>query len=83
MACGVPCVSYDSGPGVREIIRDGEDGLIVPMGDEGGLADRISLLIEDAELRQRLGRQARQNIHRFAREEIMRQWEEIFAFVER
>jgi glycosyltransferase involved in cell wall biosynthesis len=83
MACGVPCVSYDSGPGVREIIRDGEDGLIVPVGDEGGLADRISLLIEDEELRRRLGRQARENIHRFAREEIMNQWEEVFAFVER
>ncbi len=30
MASGVPCAAFDCAPGVREIVRDGEDGLLAP-----------------------------------------------------
>jgi glycosyltransferase involved in cell wall biosynthesis len=30
MACGVPCVAFDCAPGVREIVTDGVDGIVVP-----------------------------------------------------
>jgi glycosyltransferase involved in cell wall biosynthesis len=83
MACGVPCVSVDCGPGIAEIIRDGEDGLVVPSGDRAALAEAICRLIEDETLRRSMGERARQNIRRFSVEEIMRQWDEVFAMVER
>jgi glycosyltransferase involved in cell wall biosynthesis len=83
MACGVPCVSVDCGPGIGEIIRPEEDGLIVAMGDPQALAGAIGRLIEDEELRRRMGRAARENIRRYSVEEIMRQWDEVFDLVER
>ncbi len=83
MACGVPCVSVDCGPGIREIIRDEEDGLVVPPNDRAALAAAIRRLISDEELRRRLGTAARANIRRFSVEEIMRQWDRTFDLVER
>lgn len=53
-ACGTPTVASDS-PGLRESVRDGETGFLVPHGDVDALASRIRLLVEDAGLRQRMG----------------------------
>lgn len=83
MACGVPCVSFDCAPGIREIIRDGEDGLVVAPRDVPALAEGICRLIEDEPLRHRLGAAARDNIRRFSGAEILRQWHEVFDQVER
>ncbi len=83
MACGVPCVSFDCAPGIREIIRDEEDGLVVPPRDVPALADAICRLIADEPLRRRLGAAARDNIRRFSGVEILRQWHEVFDLVER
>jgi glycosyltransferase involved in cell wall biosynthesis len=41
--------------GVPEIIRDGETGFVVPVGDAVALGDRLSALLGDAALRERLG----------------------------
>jgi glycosyltransferase involved in cell wall biosynthesis len=83
MACGVPCVSVDCGPGIAEIIRHEQDGLIVPVGETDALAASIVRLIEDEPLRRAMGERARQNIRRFSAEEIMRQWDAVFDMVER
>lgn len=83
MACGVPCVSVDCGPGIAEIIRDEEDGLVVAVGDIEALAAGIMRLIEDEPLRREMGRRARENIRRFSVEEITRQWDAVFDQVER
>jgi glycosyltransferase involved in cell wall biosynthesis len=66
MACGVPCVSVDCGPGIAEIIRHEQDGLIVPVGETDALAAGIVALIEDEPLRRAMGERARQNIRRFS-----------------
>jgi glycosyltransferase involved in cell wall biosynthesis len=83
MACGVPCVSLDCGPGIAEIIRHEEDGLIVAPGEIEQLAAGILRLIEDEPLRRALGERARQNIRRFAVAEIMGQWDAVFDMVDR
>ncbi len=59
MALGLPVVATDcpcGGP--RTVIRNGENGLLVPVGDASAMADGISRLIEDRELAARLGRNA-------------------------
>lgn len=53
-ACGTPAIAYDV-PGLRDSIKDGETGLLVPSGDIEGLAQAITKLLTDAELRERLG----------------------------
>jgi glycosyltransferase involved in cell wall biosynthesis len=56
--CGTPTVASDS-PGLRDSVRDGETGLLVPHGDAAALADALGRLLDGAALRHRLGEQAR------------------------
>lgn len=83
MAAGVPCAAFDCAPGVREIIRDGEDGLLARLGNTIELGAHISTLIADDELRDRMGDAAWQNVQRYAAEEITDRWEDLFLFLER
>lgn len=58
MSQGVPVVATDNG-GQREYLRHGENSLLVPPADPTALADAMGRLADDADLRHRLGRQAR------------------------
>ena len=78
MACGVPPVSFACPCGPRDIITDGEDGLLIPPGNTGKLAEGICRLIEDDALRCRMGSVARKNVERFRIERIMAQWNCLF-----
>ena len=53
-ACGIPVVATSIG-GIPEGVRDGETGFLVPQKDPAALADRISRLLADPALRQRMG----------------------------
>ncbi|HXM38682.1 MAG TPA: glycosyltransferase family 4 protein [Gemmatimonadales bacterium] len=57
-ACGTPALASDS-PGLRESVRHGVTGYLVPHGDWRGLADRMVALAADPDLLARLGRAAR------------------------
>ncbi|OIJ98359.1 glycosyltransferase family 4 protein [Streptomyces colonosanans] len=83
MACGVPCVAFDCSPGVREIVRNGEDGLLARHGDVSELACHLVRLMADENLRDAMGERARENVLRFAPDVITRRWEELFDFLER
>ncbi|MER6129553.1 glycosyltransferase family 4 protein [Streptomyces sp. NPDC001795] len=83
MACGVPCAAFDCSPGVREIVRDGEDGLLARHGNTSELARHLVRLMADENLRDTMGERARENVGRFAPEVITRRWEELFDFLER
>lgn len=65
MRCGVPVVSTDCPLGPREIISDGIDGRLVPMGDEKALARNLLELINDDELRQRMADAAQASSARY------------------
>ena len=58
-ACGRPIVTTDV-PGCREIVRDGENGLLVPMRDGEATAAAIRRLIESSDLRHELGARGRE-----------------------
>jgi glycosyltransferase involved in cell wall biosynthesis len=58
-ATGRPAVTCDT-VGAREIVVDGETGLVVPQQDARALADALQRLIEDPDLRERLRRRAHQ-----------------------
>jgi len=57
-ACGTPSLASDS-PGLRDSVRDGETGYLVPHGDAAALAERMLQLAADPALMEQLGRQAR------------------------
>jgi glycosyltransferase involved in cell wall biosynthesis len=78
MAYGVPAVAFACPCGPRDIIDDGEDGLLVENGNISMLADRICFLIEDDNERKRLGANARNNIKRLEIDHIAQEWKKLF-----
>ena len=75
---GIPAVSFDCKCGPRDVITDGEDGILVPEGDVPALADALIKLMEDSSLRTRMGRKAREHASRWDKETIMQQWLNLF-----
>jgi len=70
-ACGTPAIASDS-PGLRESVRHGETGFLVPHGDAGALAERMLALAADPALVTRLGRAARAFAERLSWERAAR-----------
>jgi glycosyltransferase involved in cell wall biosynthesis len=58
-AAGLPVVAFAEG-GIREIVADGTTGLLAPDRDVDELAERLARLVDDAELRARMGTAARE-----------------------
>ena len=76
MAAG--CVSVVSDIGAhRELIRDGENGLIYESVDD--LADKIDFLLEDPSTRARLGREARKSALGFSWGRAAREMLELYT----
>ncbi len=61
MASGIPCVSTRI-TGIPELIREGEDGLLVAPSDTGELAAALARLMDDGPLRHFLGRSGRARV---------------------
>lgn len=78
MQCGVPVVSFDCPHGPSEIIKHGQDGILVENGNVEKLAEEINKLIENEQLRKQLGNNAYENVKRFSVEYIGEQWSEFF-----
>ncbi|MEV7379564.1 glycosyltransferase family 4 protein [Streptomyces lydicus] len=79
MRHGVPVISYDCPQGPREIVTDGEDGLLVAPDDTGGLAAAMTRLIEDEPLRDKLGARAAVSARRYDMDRLRPRWERLFA----
>ncbi|WP_333762946.1 glycosyltransferase family 4 protein [Streptomyces sp. IBSBF 2390] len=79
MRCGVPVVATDCPLGPAEIIDDGVDGRLVPMGDKHALAAELCQLIADESGRRRMGEAARAAAHRFDPARIAAVYEDLFA----
>ena len=78
MSCGVPPVSFTCPCGPRDIIDDGKNGLLVENGNIEMLAEKICYLIENDEIRRKMGQQARIDVERFKIEQIVEQWKQLF-----
>jgi glycosyltransferase involved in cell wall biosynthesis len=75
-ACGTPSIASDS-PGLRESVRDGLTGFLVPHSDVEAWAATIRRLIEDADVRRRMGREAVVHAERFTWEATAGEMEDI------
>ena len=77
MSCGLPVVSFE-GDGPCSIITDGSDGFIVKNRSIESFADRVCQLIEDQDLRRRMGQVAVVSAQRYSADKIMPLWKELF-----
>lgn len=78
MACGVPCVAFQCPCGPRDVISTEKDGLLVPPGDTEQLAAAMIRLMEQPELRRRMGAAARGKAAQYALDAIAVRWMDLF-----
>lgn len=78
MACGLPVVSFACPCGPCDIIKDGEDGILVEKENVEALAQNISYLIEKEEVRKRMGNCAIQNVQRYHMNDVAILWKNMF-----
>ena len=77
MACGVSIVASKIG-GIPDVVKDMENGLLVPPKDSNALADAIIYLLENENVRERMGRNGRKKIKNYSWERIAEETEEIY-----
>jgi lipopolysaccharide/colanic/teichoic acid biosynthesis glycosyltransferase/glycosyltransferase involved in cell wall biosynthesis len=69
-ACGKPVVAT-SVDGCREIVKEGDNGFLVPVKDSAALASAMSRLVSDPDLRRRMGHRGREIVvNAFSKEQV-------------
>ena len=79
MSHGIPCIAFDSAEGAREIIKDGENGFLIPNRDFNAMVQKIHELINNPELRVKMGQVARTTAMQYTSDVVEKQW---FALLE-
>ncbi|HEX3455237.1 MAG TPA: glycosyltransferase family 4 protein [Gaiellaceae bacterium] len=64
-ACGLPLVLSERVGAARDLLRDGENGFLVPAGDVDAAADALTRLASDPGLRERMGARSRELVRGF------------------
>lgn len=78
MQCGVPCVSFDCPYGPSDIIDNNVNGYLIENGNVEEFAKATLKLIEDDELRKKMGEAAIEKAKQYLPENIMPKWIELF-----
>jgi len=81
MTCGVPVISTNCQSGPNEIIKNGENGILVPVGDEKALAEAILKVLNNHSLRQKFSEQGRKKAQDFTAEKSIKEYEKLFQEV--
>lgn len=81
MAAGLPVVAFDCEFGPGEMITHGQDGLLVPPGDVPALAESISSLLANRDLRDRLGPAASRSATRYAADAVLQHWDAVLPLM--
>lgn len=71
-ACGLPVVASDR-PGLRDSVRDGETGFLVPYGDDAAFAAKSLMILENRELWESLSRGALERVKELTWERCARE----------
>lgn len=80
MAYELPVVSVDCSTGPSEIIENEYDGILIPESDDCvGLSSALAKLIDDYDLRIRMGRRAKKVREKFSMEFVSKKWESLFG----
>ncbi len=73
-ASGLACISSDCLTGPREVLLDGEGGLLYPVGDSSALASCMDQYLDNTKLMEEKLHIAQQNIDRFTMEKTIEQY---------
>ena len=78
MSCGLPVVAFDCPYGPANIITDGMDGFLIKDRNIHDFADKVCLLIENPDMRKKMGEAAILSSHRYRADRIMPAWHKLF-----
>lgn len=78
MSCGLPVAAYDCPYGPADIVTDGVDGFLIKNRDANDFANQVCQLIENKELRVRMGQAAIKSTQRYRADAIMPKWKDLF-----
>ncbi|MBQ7968411.1 MAG: glycosyltransferase family 4 protein [Clostridia bacterium] len=82
LSVGVPSVSTDCSPGgAALLIRNGENGFLVPCGNAKAIADKLSLIVGSKEISERFSKNSPAITEEFAESIIADKWEACFERV--
>lgn len=80
MALGLPCIAADCPPGgPKALIKNGENGILVPPGNREALASAMEALICDPPRAAKLGENAKKIRETLAPEKIYKEWEDFIS----
>ncbi|MRX67430.1 Glycosyltransferase involved in cell wall bisynthesis [Flavobacterium resistens] len=74
MASGLPCIAFDCPIGPKTIIKNGENGFLIPENDSEMYVEKFAFLMENEELRFKLGTNAKATSEKYSVDKIMEQW---------
>jgi glycosyltransferase involved in cell wall biosynthesis len=80
LVVGTPVIAMEAG-GVAEVVRDGENGLLVPPGDTNGLAAAVRRYFDDDALRERLRAAAVASVDEYSADRVFGELEATLARV--
>ena len=80
MACSVPIVASRIG-GIPDVVKDGENGLLVPPMDSKALADAIIYLLENEDIRERMGKNGRKKVEDYSWSKVAEETEKVYEDV--
>lgn len=79
MASGLPVISTDFPSGVaHEIIEDGKNGYVVPLGDEEKLAEAMKKILSNSELQEIMSKNNEGIREQLSEAQVYRVWKELF-----
>ena len=79
MQCGLPCISFDCPYGPREIIKNGENGFLIPYDDDSSFIEKLTYLMEHPEEREQMGKAAQKTAAKYDKIQIMNQWKKLLT----
>lgn len=77
MYAGLPCIATRCECGPAELIREGENGFLVPIGDVEQMANKMHFLMSNEEKRTELGAHAKESVMRLEKSKVSRRWLEM------
>ena len=78
MSCGLPVVAFDCPYGPADMIANGENGFLIQEGNMNQYVEKLSLLMDNPDLRRKMGSSAVRVAERYKPTSIMPQWKALF-----
>ncbi|MHA1113760.1 MAG: glycosyltransferase, partial [Alphaproteobacteria bacterium] len=78
MACGAPVLATDCPYGPKDIVREGENGILVASGRAATLASAMARILHDSALRRRLAEAGRERARAFEAARIAADYADLF-----